>query len=73
MLFWMSVAAAQDLPDPGRRVDKKAPPKEAGKTRDEQICERARVNRQLACGAPYSAKSRSTACTEAMVLQSQSC
>ncbi len=70
----MSVAAAQDLPDPGRRVDKKAPPKEETRgKRDEQLCERARLNRQASCGAPYSAKSRSLACTEAMVLQGQSC
>jgi len=55
-------------------VDKKAPPKEAARgARDAEACERARVNRQLACGAPYSARSRSFQCTEAIALQSQAC
>jgi len=55
-------------------VDKKAPPKEATRSgRDAEACERARVNRQLSCGAPYSARSRSFQCTEAIALQNQVC
>ena len=74
---------AQDLPDPGRRLPQReidyGPEKKDrqsakdARRRESHACEQARVNRQMSCGAPFSAQSRSLACTEAMVLQGQSC
>jgi len=84
-------AAAQNLPDPGRRVPEterqldlpkqdaaaearsyavKPPPPRAA---DPRACESARLNWQLACGAPYSYKSRSQNCTEAYAIYRDSC
>jgi hypothetical protein len=40
---------------------------------DPRVCESARVNRQLACGAPFSYKSRSLSCTEAHAIYRDSC
>jgi hypothetical protein len=40
---------------------------------DPRVCESARVNRELACGAPYSYKSRSQTCTEAYAIYRDSC
>ena len=40
---------------------------------DPRVCESARVNRQLACGAPLSYKSRSLSCTEAHAIYRDSC
>ena len=40
---------------------------------DPRVCESARVNWQLACGAPYSYKSRSLSCTEAHAIYRDSC
>ncbi len=40
---------------------------------DPRTCESARVNRELACGAPYSYKSRSQICTEAYTIYRDSC
>ena len=78
-----ATCAAQDLPDPGRRLPqreidfgpekKDKPAAKDSRKRDEQVCERARVNRQLACGPPLSARERSFGCTEAIVIQNQSC
>jgi hypothetical protein len=77
--------AAQDLPDPGRRLTKeemadperiqkpKADERFSARKRDAQLCERARVNKQLACGTPNSGKSRSISCTEAYILVEQAC
>ena len=78
---------AQELPDPGRRLSKEEmaadpekravrPPEDerfSARKRDPQMCERARVNKQLACGTPNSWKSRSIPCTEAYILLEQSC
>ena len=40
---------------------------------DPRACESARVNRQLACGAPYSYKERSQICAEAYAIYRDSC
>ena len=40
---------------------------------DPRVCESARINWQLACGAPYSYKSRSQMCTEAYTIYRDSC
>ena len=84
--------AAQDLPDPGRRLSKseqemdpdrlleeqrKAAARESSvlreRYRDPQLCERARLNKQMSCGAPNSYKSRSLQCTEAHAYLEQNC
>lgn len=41
--------------------------------RDPELCERARLNKQIACGAAQSQKSRSLQCTEAHAFLEQSC
>ena len=78
---------AQDLPDPGRRLTKEEMARDPEKRdekprtddrfnarkRDPQMCERARVNKQLACGTPNSYKSRSIPCTEAYIFLEQAC
>jgi hypothetical protein len=56
-----SEEARSDLARPAERV------------RDPKVCEDARVYYQLACGAPYSARSRSMRCTEAELAYRQSC
>jgi hypothetical protein len=92
LLVFVSLAGAQDLPDPGRRLSQReqdmdpeklldmqrraAQPSDVFKPdrhRDPQICERARLNKQLACGAPNSFKSRSLQCTEAHAFLDQNC
>ncbi|HEY7241188.1 MAG TPA: hypothetical protein VH600_18600 [Burkholderiales bacterium] len=40
---------------------------------DPRVCESARVNRELACGPPYSYKARSQMCTEAHTVYRDSC
>jgi hypothetical protein len=85
--------AAQDLPDPGRRLSKqeqemdpeklldmqrKAAVRESdvfgdARRRDPELCERARLNKQISCGAPQSHRSRSLQCTEAHVYLDQNC
>jgi hypothetical protein len=40
---------------------------------DPRACESARVNWQLACGAPYSHRSRSPICSEAYAIYRGSC
>jgi hypothetical protein len=72
--------AAQDLPDPGRRLTKEelegkprvAPPPKPG-PRDPQACERARTYYQVMCGVPESRRSHSRDCAEAYALYRQSC
>ena len=41
--------------------------------RDARACENARIYYQTACGAPYSARSRSVRCMEAEVFYQRSC
>ncbi len=41
--------------------------------RDAALCERSRQYAQMACGAPYSGRSRSPRCTEAKILLQQDC
>lgn len=45
----------------------------AERVRDPRACESARVYVQAACGAPYSARSRTRLCAEAGVLYRQNC
>ena len=86
-LFVALPCFAQDLPDPGRRLTKeemardpeqreekpRADERFSARKRDAQMCERARVNKQIACGTPNSGKSRSIPCTEAYILVEQAC
>jgi hypothetical protein len=78
--------AAQDIPDPGRRLSpeeqradpekRKAPAPVQPRQRSEaavQACKNARINYQLSCGAPGSERSYSPSCAEAYVLYRQSC
>ena len=84
-MFLLTLAlpcAAQDLPDPGRRLSKSEQDEDPDKAlarqrkeqasdvfrapqRDREMCERARLNKQISCGAPHSHASRSRQCTEA--------
>lgn len=41
--------------------------------RDPEMCERARLNKQISCGAPHSHRSRSLQCTEAHAYFEQNC
>jgi hypothetical protein len=77
----VSLVAAQDLPDPGRRLSKeelegrslpKAEKPRSG-PRDPQACERSRQYYQMTCGAIDSRRSRSHECGEAYALWRQSC
>ena len=43
------------------------------RAKDPKACEDARLYYQMACGAPYSPKSRSMRCAEAQVAYRQSC
>ncbi|MGQ0655050.1 MAG: hypothetical protein ACT4P4_22760 [Betaproteobacteria bacterium] len=45
----------------------------AERYRDPQLCERARLNKQVSCGAPNSHRSRSLQCTEAHAFLDQNC
>ena len=82
--------AAQDLPDPGRRLSKTEQDEDPDKAlarqrkaqqsdvfraprRDPEMCERARLNKQISCGAPQSHRSRSLQCTEAHAYFDQNC
>jgi hypothetical protein len=75
--------AAQDLPDPGRRLTKEeleghgAPKAQTGKPRsgprDPQACERARQYYTISCGALDSRRSHSSGCGEAYALYRQAC
>ena len=81
--------AAQDLPDPGRRLTKEEleadpeKPREAKPpaaatargehARDPQACERARRGYQIFCGAPGSYRSRTFECAEAYAFYRDSC
>ena len=60
----------RDATEEARSYAVKPPPPRAT---DPRVCESARVNWQLACGAPYSYKSRSLSCTEAHVIYRDSC
>jgi hypothetical protein len=71
VLLAATPSAAQDLPDPGRRVDRPEPKKT--RKRDEPACKSARMNRHMSCGKKDSPRSRSTECTEAIVIQKQNC
>jgi len=89
LLLASTVCAAQDLPDPGRRLspeeqsadpDKPRPTtKDTSATaplpskRNSAACERSRTYYQLACRAPNSYHSRSMECAEAYALYRQSC
>jgi hypothetical protein len=52
------------------RTDVARPPQAA---KDAKACESARVYYQTACGAPYSARSRSLRCAEANTMYRQNC
>ena len=82
--------AAQELPDPGRRLSKQEQSEDPEKRlmrqakpdpmdvfrerkRDPELCERARLNKQVSCGLPHSHKSRSLQCTEAHAYLEQNC
>ncbi|HWJ00127.1 MAG TPA: hypothetical protein VNU96_14005 [Burkholderiales bacterium] len=60
----------RDATEEARSFAAKPPPPRAV---DPGVCESARVNWQLACGAPYSYKSRSLSCTEAHAIYRDSC
>lgn len=82
-------SAAQDLPDPGRRLtpeeqnadpDKPRPAATDNHAtaplpskRNSAACERSRTYYQLACRGPNSPQSRSMECAEAYALYRQSC
>ena len=57
-------ATEESRMDMGRPVER---------TRDAGLCEKTRQYAQMACGAPYSPRSRSPRCTEARVLLQQNC
>ncbi|MFL6567464.1 MAG: hypothetical protein ACJ8G5_21165 [Burkholderiales bacterium] len=60
----------RDATEEARSFAVKPPPPRAA---DPRVCESARVNRELACGAPYSYRSRSQICTEAYAVYRDSC
>jgi hypothetical protein len=60
----------RDATEEARSYAVKPPPLRAI---DPRTCESSRVNWQLACGAPYSYKSRSQICTEAYTIYRDSC
>ena len=61
----------RDATEEARSHAVKPPPQRAV---DPSLCENARVNRELACGAsPYSYKSRSQICTEAYAIYRDNC
>ena len=79
-------AAAQDLPDPGRRLspeEQKADPEKRSAparqlprsepARDPKACRNARIYYQAACGAPGSERSYGKDCAEAYALYRESC
>ena len=57
-------ATEESRMDVGRPVER---------TRDAGLCEKTRQYAQMACGAPYSPRSRSPRCTEARILLQQNC
>ena len=74
--------AAQDLPDPGRRLSKeelegRAAPKSETKPhsgpRDPNACERARQYYTMSCGSQLSRREFSKGCGEAYALYRQAC
>ena len=44
-----------------------------GVRRDPELCERARLNKQISCGAPHSHHSRSMQCTAAHAYLDENC
>jgi hypothetical protein len=60
----------RDATEEARSHAVKPPPPRAV---DPRACENARVNRELACGAPYSHKSRSQICAEAYAIYRDIC
>jgi hypothetical protein len=60
----------RDATEEARSYAVKPPPPRAV---DPRACESARVNWELACGAPYSYKSRSQLCAEAYAIYRGSC
>ena len=60
----------RDATEEARSYAVKPPPPRAT---DPRACESARVNRELACGAPNSYKSRSPICNEAYAIYRDSC
>jgi hypothetical protein len=60
----------RDATEEARSHAVKPPPPRAV---DPRACENARVNRELACGAPYSHKSRSQICAEAYAIYRDNC
>lgn len=63
--------------DPEKRLQRQAKPQPTDvlreRKRDPELCERARLNKQVSCGAPHSHRSRSLQCTEAHLFLDQSC
>ena len=80
---------AQDLPDPGRRIDKPEQKSEEPKRttppgtgpfdpiappkRNERACEGARQNYQMSCRTAISPTANSQACAEAYAIYRQAC
>ncbi len=80
---------AQDLPDPGRRLDKPEQSSEQPKRttpqgsgpfdpiappkRNDRACEGARQNYQMSCRAAISPMANSQACAEAYAIYRQAC
>ena len=93
VLLVVSLAAApciaQDLPDPGRRVDKPEQKSEeprrtvpqgsgpfdpiAPPKRNDRACEGARQNYQMSCRTAISPMANSQACAEAYAIYRQAC
>lgn len=80
---------AQDLPDPGRRIDKPEQKDEPSRRtapqgngpfdpiqppkRNDRACEGARQNYQLSCRSAISPMANSQACAEAYAIYRQAC
>jgi hypothetical protein len=88
VVFFLASApiAAQDLPDPGRRLDKPEQKSDRSKPqgtgpfdplpeprRNERACEGARQNYQLSCRSMISPMASSQACAEAYAIYRQAC
>ena len=88
-LFAATPLAAQELPDPGRRLDKPEQTSEQPKRtipqgsgpfdpitppkRNDRACEGARQNYQMSCRTVISPMANSQACAEAYAIYRQAC
>ena len=89
VLLASAPSGAQDLPDPGRRIDKPEQNAEqprhtipqgtgpfdpiAPPKRNDRACEGARQNYQLSCRTHFSPMANSQACAEAYAIYRQAC